>query len=264
MKIMKIKSLFFRKRTILLISSLVFTFISVVIIYSCSKSDFSNNTTEELSSIPKPLSNEKQFFVTDKSGNNSITIRVSSDDESLLADRTSDNYELIINPDVPEETKMEEVSLDDEDISLIDFNKIVEVKRITVQTDIISVNFKDDVKNYALVSHGSIKIDEEEMEEDELKAGLCFWYPRGEDYDYYDYTAWGATSVKMTFNRTALTCNNIIYYVCQYNNPNNAYAYHHLKHPGDEATTTVQAGQPGITLLYKHYKNQIPTYTFYY
>lgn len=261
MKNSKIKSPFLKKRTFLIISSLVFTFIPVVIIYSCSKSDFSNNTTEELLSIPKPLSYEKQFIVTDKSGNNSIIVRVSSDDEALLADRTSDNYELIINPDVPEETKMEEVSLDDEDISLIDFNKIVEVKRITVQTDIISVNFKDDVKNYALVSHGSINIDEEEMEEEELKAGLCLWFPR--DYEYYDVDAWGATLVKMTFNRTATTCNNIKYYVCNYNTTV-AYAYHHLKHPGDEATTNVQAGQPGITLLYKHYRNQIPTYTFYY
>lgn len=261
MKISKIKSPFFRKRTILLISSLVFTFISVVIIYSCEKSDFSNNTTEELSTIPKPLSYEKQFIVTDKSGNNSITIRVSSNDEALLSDRTSDNFELIINPAVPKETAMEQASLDDEDFNLIDFNNSVEVKRIAVQTDIISVSFKDKVNNYALVSHGSIKINEEEMEEEELKAGLCLWFPR--DYEYYDVDAWGATSVKMTFNRTKITCNNIKYYVCNYNTTV-AYAYHHLKHPGDEATTNVQAGQPGITLLYKHYRNQIPTYTFYY
>lgn len=232
----------------------------MIITYSCTKTDI-ETIENKLLSVIKPLTFEKEYIVTDKSGNNSITIRVSSDDESLLADRTSDYYELIINPDVSEETKMEEVSLDDEDFSLIDFNKIVEVKRIAVQTDIISVSFKDKVNNYALVSHGSINIEEDEMEEDELKAGLCLWFPR--DYEYYDVSAWGATSVKMTFNRTAGTCNNIIYYVCKYNTTE-AYAYHHLKHPGDEATTNVQAGQPGITLLYKHYRNQIPTYTFYY
>ena len=112
-----------------------------------------------------------------------------------------------------------------------------------------------------MVSLGSSKIDEEEMEEEELKAGLCRWFPR--DYQYYDVNAWGATKVKMTFNRTKKTCNNIKYYVCKYNTTD-PYAYHHLKHPGDEATTNAQAGQQGITLLYKHYKNQTPTYTFYY
>lgn len=138
---------------------------------------------------------------------------------------------------------------------------------VTIQLDIINVSFKDKVNNYALVSHGSSIVgeDEEEMEEEEMEAkfDFCRWFPlRSQGYEYYDVDVWGANKVKLTFKRTKKICNNIIYIVCVYNTENHL-ANCQLKHPGDEKTYGPY-DEEGIHLFYKHYKNQTPTYTFYY
>ncbi len=235
----------------------VFVFIAMMITYSCTK-DVVKNSVNESISAPEPQVFEKQLVIYDASGNNSITLRVSSDDETLLAGYVAENYELLINSVIPEESSVDALKYEEEDDEDLFEIQGIELIKPVIHIDVIAINFKDKVNNYSLVSLGSSVIDEDEAE---MKAGLCRWFPR--DYQYYDVDAWGATKVKMTFNRTKKTCNNIKYYVCKYNTTD-AYAYHHLKHPGDEATTNVQEGQPGITLLYKHYKNQTPTYTFYY
>ncbi|MBI9067300.1 MAG: hypothetical protein JEZ09_08410 [Salinivirgaceae bacterium] len=251
-----------RKKAIYLFGSIALIVVALAITYSCSKENVVKKN--EPQTVPEAMSSEKQFIVFDKSGNNSVTLRLSSDDATLLAGYNDESYELIINPEVPDETPYDELTIAIEDPEYTDLKSSIEVKRVTVQMDIINVSFKDKVNNYALVSNVSSMVDEDEPEmeqEGELKAGLCRWFPR--DYEYYDVDAWGATKVYMEFKRTKKTCNNIKYYVCKYNTTD-SYAYHHLKHPGDKATTNVQSGQVGITLLYKHYKNQTPTYTFYY
>lgn len=249
-----------RKKAIYLFGSIALIVVALAITYSCSKEDVVNKN--EPQTVPDAMSFEKEFVVFDKSGVNSVMLRVSSDDATLLAGHNAESYELIINPEVPKETKNEELTTVIEEAEFVDF-KSAEVKRISLQMDIINVNFKDNVNNYALVSNVVSLVDEDESEmeqEGDLKAGLCRWFPR--DYEYYDVNAWGAIKVKMTFKRTKKTCNNIKYYVCPYG----TYDYVcscHLKHPGDEKTCGPY-NWTGITLLYKHYKNQTPTYTFYY
>lgn len=251
-----------RKKAIYLFGSIAMIVVVLAITYGCSKEDVVSKN--EPQTVPEARASEKQFTVFDKSGNNSVTLRISSDDATLLAGHIAESYELIINPEVPDETLFNELTIAIDDPEYTELKSSIEVKSISIQVDIINVNFNENVNNYALVSNVSSLVDEDEPEmeqEGELKAGLCRWFPR--DYEYYDVNAWGATKVTMTFKRTKKTCNNIKYYVCKYNTTD-SYAYHHLKHPGDEATTNVQSGQVGITLLYKHYKNQTPTYTFYY
>jgi len=251
----------FRKKAVYFFSSTASIMVALAIIYSCSKEENMTNNNEH-QTVPEARASKKQFIVFDKYGNNSVTLRVSADDATLLAGYNAESYELIINPEMPEETKNDELPTVIEDAEFVDFSDSIEVKRVTIQMDIINVSFKDKVDNYALVSLAPSMVDEDEaeMEEGELKAGLCRWFPRG--YEYYDYSAWGAKKVKMTFKRTKRICNNIKYYVCPYGTYDYACSCH-LKHPGDKKTCGPY-NWSGITLLYKHYKNQTPTYTFYY
>lgn len=247
-------------------SKIVYFFILALLglTYSCTK-DGTEKTVNESLSTPEPKAFEKHFIVHDKSGNNSVTIRVSSDDETLLTDYNIENHELIINPTAPKESSTE-THYEEENGNSLELQEGIELTKPKVQVDIIETNFKNKITNYALVIHGFSENDmiETKTNDAEMKGIFCSWFPK--DYQYYDVSVWGATKVKVTFNRTKNTCNNIKYYVCKYNNysDDSAYGYHFLKHPGDEGTTNVLAGQPGITLLYKHYKNQTPTYTFYY
>lgn len=226
--------------------------LTTVVFYSCSRVE-----DESSNAIQPHQDNNKQLVVFDESGNNSVTLRLSSEDKTLIANHKAEDYKLVINPEVKKDRENTTKSAIEDTFE--DFDNGIAPLITTIQMEVIKTNFSDKVSNYALISNSSFVNERMKDEESISKAGLCFWFPR--DYQYYDVDAWGATSVRMEFNRTKKTCNNIKYYVCYYNTTT-PYDYHHLKHPGDVATTN-SAGT-GITLLYKHYRNQTPTYTFYY
>ena len=246
------------KKSYYLFGLIASAIVALVITFSCTKTNVESTVNKQLT-VPEPLSFEKQFVVYDESGNNSVTLRISADDEALLTDRRDENYELIINPEIPEETAKDGLTTAIEDSELADFNNSTELKIATVQLAIINVSFKEKANNYALVCHVPPMVDEDEveMEEGELKSGLCLWFPRpSEGFEYYNENVPGAIKVKVTFNRTGLTCNNIIYFICPYNTTSYV-ASCELKHPGDEETFGPY-NWDGINLLWKRTEIKLP------
>ncbi|WP_445722149.1 hypothetical protein [Flavobacterium sp.] len=230
------------------IASLIF---AMVAMYSCTSDNTNDNSENE------SLAFEKQLIVTDESGDNSITLKVSSDNETSLINYTIDNYELVINPEIPEETNSEEFQLDFEDSEPIEYQYDTNQIHPAVKIAVVSVDFKDPVHSYSLVSNVSPEVNDEEN----LKGiNLCLWHPR--DYQYVQIDNYGATRIKTTFGRTKNTCNNIEYHIFTYGSVSSPFKSYQLKHPGDEVTTYA-VGQ-GMTVLYKYKKNAVVTYTWYY
>lgn len=226
-------------------------------IYGCTKHEIGTKPLE----VVKPQSFEKQIVVYDKTGNNSVVVRISSNEEAQLSDYIAKNYELLINPEVRKASPVENVLEDDSETNSLEDIKLVSA---IVQIDVVELNFKDKVSNYALVSTSPVKIITENEEQGEKGSIFCRWFPRPSDgFQYYNVKSWGAKSVKVDFNRTKTTCNNIQYFVCDYNS-SNPVASCELKSPGDTRTFGPYNSFSGINLMWRQYQNQIATYTFYY
>ncbi len=121
-----------------LIISLLFLLATVftsLIFYSCTKeSPQTNQLNQEYF---------KDFEVFDESGKNSIILKVSSDDESIVSMYSTNNFQLVINPEpflseVTEEVEEELDNYSDEDA-------------ISITMGVIEERFADNVIEYEIV-----------------------------------------------------------------------------------------------------------------
>lgn len=260
MKNLELKFPFFKRYAILLLVTVSILFITILTIFSCTKADI-EKTSNKILSVPKSLTFEKQFIVNDKSGNNSVTLRISTDCETLLADYTASSFELHINPVIPEDTPIEELQNNFEKPEPLELQEDIQRTSSVIQIDIIDVNFKNKVNNYSLVMHGPFELEAEK--EDTEKINLCRWFPR--DVTFYEINNVNALKIKTTFAKSKNTCNNIEYYICKFGYPYYSYINtYQLKHPGDEVTTSVWGEVSGLSVYYRRKKNSIPTYEYYY
>lgn len=222
--------------------------VALVVFYSCTNDSVVASAEDEATIF------EKQLTITDKSGTNSITLNISTDDETLLANYAKDNYELIINPEIEKTTTNNGLELNLELSEPIASPDDIEFIKPAVRLAITKVDFKDKVTSYSLVSNVASSLSEE----DNLKGiNFCRWFPRDYQYERLDNSL--ATGITTTFNRSKNTCNNIEYHIAAYNSSNPFRSYQ-LKSPGDQETTS-SSGQ-GMTVYYRYKKNTIVTYTW--
>lgn len=111
------------------------------VFYSCTKEDAQSNVAnqEEFS---------KLIEVFDDCGNNSIVLKVSSDDKSIVDMYSADNFQLLINPFEDEaETPEDDAELDDENDEIDNFSKNDAIK---VCIGVIETRFVEEVESYSL------------------------------------------------------------------------------------------------------------------
>lgn len=110
---------------------------SATIYYSCSKEDAQQPQTSEFS---------KTIEVFDDCGLNSVVLKLTSDDQSVVDMYSADNFQLIINP-VPYEEPETDAEVDDEE----DDNEIYsDDDAVSVSISIMEKNFVEEVQDYEL------------------------------------------------------------------------------------------------------------------
>ncbi|MBR2195169.1 MAG: hypothetical protein IKP62_07755 [Salinivirgaceae bacterium] len=110
---------------------------SATIYYSCSKEDAQQPQTSEFS---------KTIEVFDDCGLNSVVLKLTSDDQSVVDMYSADNFQLIINP-VPYDEPETDAEVDDEE----DDDEIYsDDDAVSVSIGVIEERFVEDVQGYEL------------------------------------------------------------------------------------------------------------------
>ena len=135
-----------------IISNILFiTVVSIALLF--------NSCSEKESTNPNQLDQKysKNIEIFDKSGKNSIILKVSSDEESIVSFYSADNFELLINP---EPFVAEETTEDTEDDSDDDFDNYSDKDAISITMGVIEERFSDNVVEYEIVKTYPIEIQD--------------------------------------------------------------------------------------------------------
>jgi len=163
--------------------------ITSILIYSCEKE---NTDLKEQMEVKDEKTNNKIITVYDSLRLNSIVLKVTCDDPSLLSCFSEETYELIINP------RLDIEGIEDEEMDEAYYKETFENNEPYAITEVIEKNFQDNVTAYSIVDKGI-------SNDSEFKSTNAYYGP----FAFYDNSA----CCIRTYNEQGGLRNNIQFHI---------------------------------------------------